>query len=102
MKFMVTGLPGAISVPPGQGMSLYKAAVAWFEERLKNGMIECHYVFPDQGGFAISNASSPEELFNELLSYPLYPFFSWEVKALCDWKQSYDTIIKIFEKTMAP
>ncbi len=98
MKFLVTGIPGAIPVPPRQGMSLYKAAAAWFEERLKNGRIECHYVFTDQGGFVIANANTHEELFEELLSYPLYPFFTWEVKALCDWKHSYDTIIRIFEK----
>jgi muconolactone delta-isomerase len=98
MKYMVTAKPGMIPIPPEQAVALYKAAEAWTEERLKDGRIESTYVFPERGGFSIGNIDSHEELFAELMTYPLYPFFDWEVQVLCDWKESFQRVIEYFEK----
>lgn len=98
MKYMVMGTPSATPIPLEQAEYIYTAAIAWVEERLKNGKIECSYIFADRGGFAISNVNSQEELFDELLSYPLFPFFVWEVKVLVDWKHSYQSIIGLYKK----
>ena len=98
MKYMVLGRQGSTPIPPEQAVNLYTAAIAWMEERLKNGKIECHYTFPDRGGFAIANVNSAEELDDEILSYPLYPFFDWEVSVLVEWKHSYHSIMGFFKK----
>ena len=44
------------------------------------------------------NAESSEAVFEMILDYPLYPFFEWEVTALCDWQHGYDKNIEYFEK----
>jgi hypothetical protein len=98
MKYMVLGRQGSTPIPPEHAVNLYTAAIAWMEERLKNGKIECHYTFPDRGGFAIANVNSAEELDDEILSYPLYPFFDWEVSVLVEWKHSYHSIMGFFKK----
>ena len=98
MKFMVTGTPSSTPIPPEQGVFLYTAAIAWMEERLNNGKVDCHYTFPDRGGFAIVNVNTAEELDDEILSYPLYPFFDWDVAVLAEWKHSYRSIMELFKK----
>jgi hypothetical protein len=97
MKYMVIGNPSSTPIPPDQAVNIYTSAIAWMDERLKNGKIDCHYTFAERGGFAIANVNSPEELFDEMLSYPLYPFFDWEVSVLVEWKHSYHSIIALFK-----
>jgi hypothetical protein len=98
MKYLVIGNPSLTPIPPEQAVFIYKAAMDWIDERLKNGKIESHYIFAERGGFSIANVNSVEELFDELLSYPLYPFFDWEAKALVDWKHGYNSIIGLYKK----
>jgi hypothetical protein len=98
MKYLVIGNPNLIPMPLEHAVSLYQAAVVWQDERLKSGKMDCTYIFADSGGFAISNVNSQEELFDELLSYPLYPFFDWEVKALVDPKHGYNSVIEYYKK----
>ncbi len=98
MKFLVTARPGSTPIPPEHAVGLYTAAMTWVDERLKNGKLDCHYTFPDRGGFAIANVNSAEELDDEILSYPLYPFFDWEVKVLVEWRHSYNSIMGLFKK----
>jgi hypothetical protein len=64
---------------------------------LQDGM-ECHYNFFGGGGFAISNADSHEEILGNLLSYPLYPFFVWEVVPLLDWEESIGKYIEFYQR----
>jgi hypothetical protein len=84
MKYLTTALPGTMPVPPEQAAGLYQAASEWIEAGLADGRFECVYLFPDGGGIAIGNADSHEEVFETLLSYPMYAFFNWEVKPLCE------------------
>jgi muconolactone delta-isomerase len=98
MKYLITAKPGALQVPRERGVALYKAAKQWVNAALADGRFDCHYVFPDAGGFSIANADSHEEVFDTLLSYPVYPFFEWEVRALCDCGHTYDTIIRYFQR----
>ena len=94
MKYLVTALPGTTPIPPEQLADLYRAATAWIEAGLEEGRFECVYVFADAGGIAIGNADSHEAVFDTLLTYPLYPFFRWEVKPLCDWRHVFNTIVE--------
>ena len=96
MKFLIMVLPIPLPVPPEKGAELYQAAEEWIAERLEDGRMDCAYVFADGGGLAISNAETHEQVFDELISYPLYPFFRWEVRLLCDLAHSFGTIIEAY------
>ena len=97
MKFLIITRKQTMPIPREMGISLYQAATAWVNAGLADGTIDCHYVFAETGGFAITNAPSHEAVFDGLLSYPLFPFFEWEIKALCDWGHTYESIIQYFE-----
>ena len=98
MKYLVIATPRPVPVPPEQAISLYKATIAWIDEREKNGMIDANYIFIGGGGFAITNVDSQEKGYDELLSYPLYPFFEWDVKPLVDWKHAFNSAIELYKK----
>ena len=91
-------LPIPLPVPPEQGAELYQAAGKWISERLEDGRMDCAYVFVDGGGLAIRNAETHEQAFDELMSYPLYQFFRWEVKPLCDWEHTFGSIIEAYSR----
>ena len=101
MKFLVTGKLGPTPMPPQQAAAILQAGKDWFSARLADGRIDCHYVFPESGGFAITNADSNEEVLDSLVEYPLYPFMTWEVRPLCDWSHSYDKYIELWQKIAA-
>jgi hypothetical protein len=98
MKYLVIANPSLTPIPPEQAVNIYKAAFLWIDERHKNGKIESTYIFNEGGGFSIVNVNSQEELFDAMLSYPLYPFFDWEVKALVEWKHGYNSVIEFYKK----
>lgn len=98
MKYLVIANPSLNPIPMDQAVNIYNAAIAWTDEKLKNGKIDCNYVYVGGGGFSIGNANSQEELFDVLLSYPLYPFFNWEVKPLVDWKHAENSVIEFYKK----
>jgi hypothetical protein len=98
MKYIVIASSNRVPIPPEKGINLYKAATAWTDERLKNGKLDCSYVYVGGGGFSIANVNSQEEGYDALLSYPLYPFFDWEVKPIVDWKHAYNSAIEIYKK----
>lgn len=96
MKFLVTAMPDR-QIPVEMGAALYQAAVAWTEERIADGRIECTYIFAQTGGMAVIEVDSHEQVFDEIMSYPLSGFFEWEVMALADWRHSYQTLIALFQ-----
>lgn len=99
MKYLVTSQLGARPIPRELGVRLYQAAKEWLKARLAEGKLDCTYIFPDlSGGLAIANADSHEEVLDDLLDYPLYPFFDWEVTPVCDWSHSFDKLIEYFQK----
>ena len=98
MKYLVIASSNSVPIPPEMAVNIYKAAIAWMDERIKNGKLDCSYVYVGGGGIAIANVNSQEELFDELLSYPLYSFFYWEVETLVDWKHAYKSVIELYKK----
>jgi hypothetical protein len=98
MKYLVVANPNHVPVPPEQALGLYKATSAWIDERIKNGRIDVNYTFLGGGGLAIANVETQEQAFAELLSYPLYAFFDWEVKPLVGWQQAFNILIELYTK----
>ena len=100
MNFLVTGTRNyLVPMTPEQGLALLQAAKEWTKARLADGSMDCSYIFADtQGGFAISNADSHEELMDRLMGYPLWAFFTWEVKALGDSGPQFDRLVAFYQK----
>jgi hypothetical protein len=94
----VTARPNTTTIKVKYGTSLFQMAQEWAKSRLADGTFDCHYGFADLGAFVIANADSHEALFDEILDCPLYPFFDWEINALCDWQHMYDKNIAYFRK----
>jgi muconolactone delta-isomerase len=94
MKYLITGKPVNTPMPPEQELALSQAEKEWFNARLADGTVECHYTFLDEGGFAICNVDSHEALWDLLVTYPFYPFTILEVRALCDWVHASDSLIE--------
>ncbi len=101
MKYLVILTPNQTPLPLDMAEKLYRAAIAWTEERLKNGKMETTYIFNEKGGFSVANVNSQEELFDEMLSYPLYPFFDWEITPLVEWRHGYNSVIESYKKMVA-
>ena len=98
MKYLVTATPKGVPIPPDQAADLFQVAKDWMNTRINDGTIDCSYVFLGGGGFSISNGDTHEEVYSGLTSYPMYPFFSWEVKALCDWEYTFNLTIERYKE----
>jgi muconolactone delta-isomerase len=98
MKFLVTARPGTIPIKIKHGVRLFQAAKDWANERLADGTFDCHYACSDLGGISVTNADSHEAVQDLILDCPLYPYFNWEVTALCDANHSYDKNTEYFKK----
>jgi hypothetical protein len=99
MKYLVTCRPAPTTIPPERVIAMTRVAMDWIEARLADGSMETTYVFPHRGGIAIMEAGSPEELMRMLHGYPLYPVFTWEVQALCDWRQGFENVIELLQRS---
>ena len=97
MKFYVAAA-FSTPVPPEMGTALYEASIEWLKAKIKEGKIECHYTYPQGGGFAIVVSKSHEELTADLQSFPLFPFMSWEVIPVVDWEFGYNLGVEAFKK----
>ena len=98
MKFLVTGSPGPTSIPREQGAELLQAGFAWIQSKLGDGTIDCQYNVFGGSGIAIVNADSHEQLLQDLLAYPLYPFFSWKVTPLLDHENSFEAYSSFYQR----
>ena len=98
MKYLITGLPGSNPLPVEQGAALLQAGKAWIKERIADGSLDCHYSFFGGGGIAIGNATSHEELLADILAYPLYPFFEWDVQPLLEFEEAYENYIEFYHQ----
>ena len=95
MKYLITALTGTTPVPPDQAVELWEAAREWIGTRMIETRFGIMSIFADgSGAIAVVDAEKHEEVFDLLLSYPLYPFFRWEVKPLCEWEHAFTTIIE--------
>ena len=99
MKYLVMARTGAVPIPPEKASDLFKEAKEWIKIHLANGKHDCHHLFVEGGaGFSIVNADSHEELMDEIIDYPLYPFLDWEVNALCDSDHGYEALVELWQK----
>ena len=92
MKYLFVAKPGGELLPPEKAMEAYKASQTYGNERLEDGRYDCAYAFFEGGGFAIVNADSHDEVYNQLLKYPMFAQFIWEVKPLLDWNKTFTSI----------
>ncbi len=100
MKFLIIGEPISASenFSKEQILKLYQESMEWLNEQLDSGKMLCHYIFPGQGGMAIVDVDSNDELHELLRAYPLQRFFDWEIRPLCDWKPIYAQYIESYQK----
>lgn len=98
MKYFIMATPLPIPMPPDQAAELYRATRDWIAERIDDRRFDCVHMFMGGGGVAIRNAESHEEVYNELLAYPLYRFFDWSVEPLVDWEHGFGTILSGYER----
>ena len=98
MKYLVIAKPGMTPIPPEHGADLLKATNDWLDAKLADGSIDVTYNFFGGGGFAISNSDSHENVLANLLSYPMYPFFEWEVKPILDREESLEQYIAFYQR----
>jgi hypothetical protein len=98
MKFLIVAKPGNLQIPVDQGAVLLEAGLGWLKAKLADGSLDCLYNFFGGGGFGIGNADSNEELLGNLLAYPLYPFFTWEVTPLLDLEASLEKYMDFYKK----
>jgi hypothetical protein len=85
MKFLITATPNSTPMPAGEKAArLYQIAEEWVDVQMEEGIVECIYSFPQGGGFSISNLDSHEALLAHILDYPLYSYFTFDVKPLVD------------------
>jgi hypothetical protein len=98
MKYMITATPGPQSAPPKMGAALMKAAKTYIESKLADGTFDSVHLFFGGGGIAIGNSDSHEQMLADMLDYPLYPFFNWEVEPLLELSESMDKYAGFYEK----
>ena len=88
MKYLVMATPLPIPIPP----ELFEEARHWIGERIADRRFDCVYMFLGGGGVAVRNAESHEEVYSELLAYPLYGFFEWTIEPLVGWEHAFSVI----------
>jgi hypothetical protein len=98
MKYLIVAKPGTTQIPVEQGAVLIQAGLSWIQAKLADGTIDSTYNVIGGGGIAIGNADSPEQILADLLEYPLYPFFSWEVTPLLDLDSSLAGYIEFYKR----
>ena len=97
MKYLIVAKPGGDPVPPDQLQDAYKGSQKYGNAFIDDGTFDCIYAFFEGGGFAVTNANSHDEVYKQLLSYPMYSSFIWEVKPLLDWNKTFETVQGMFE-----
>jgi len=98
MKYLITAAPGQQMVPPKMGAALMTAAKGWLEAKIADGSFDSVHLFFGGGGFAIGNSDSHEQMLEDMLEYPLYPFFDWEIKPLLELNESMEKYARFYEK----
>lgn len=97
MKFLIIAKPGGAPIAPDKAHETYKAAQTYGNNFLEDGTHDCAYAFFGGGGLAISNADTADEVYKNLIKYPMYPNFVWEVTPLLDWNETFGSILSAFK-----
>ncbi|MHA2249491.1 MAG: hypothetical protein ACXAD7_03965 [Candidatus Kariarchaeaceae archaeon] len=83
---------------PENYVELVKAANDWLKSKLADGTLDCVYSIVPGGGVAIGNADTHEKIYDDILAYPLFPFFEWDVKPLADTDHALNSVISMLGK----
>lgn len=94
MKFLVIGKPTTREMPPESRLAIYQAARQVYQDWVEDGIVDRIYGLTAAGGVAIMNADSPEQLWDALSAWPLYPYGTWEVHPLTDYAYVLDKYIE--------
>jgi hypothetical protein len=97
MKFLLIAKPGPMP-PPAETA---RAAQEWLQTKLDDGTFESVYAFPEGGGCSIGENASHEQLMEELMEYPLSPFFEFEAKPLVEIDAAFARFIPFVEQASA-
>lgn len=98
MKFVVIGTPRENGSSDKTPVEMLKLAKKWIDEMKAKGSIESVYQIIPQGGLAIGNYDSEEALYRDIVQYPLYSSFNWDIKPIMDYTELFDTAIDIVSK----
>lgn len=98
MKYLIVAKPGTIPIPIDTGANMLQGGAAWIKGKLADGSLDCVYNVFGGGGIAIGNAETTERMLADLLEYPLYPFFTWEVTPLMEFESSLNEYIKYYQR----
>ena len=98
MKYLITAIPGPTQMPSEHGVALLQAGLAWIKSKLADGSLDCTYNYFGGGGIAIGNADSHEQILADLLEYPLYPFFEWDVTPLLDLDTTLEQYVGFYQR----
>lgn len=98
MKYLIVTKLGTTPMPVEQGADLIQMGLSWIKAKLDDGSLDCAYNLIGGGGLGIGNADSHEQILAELLEYPLYPFFTWEVTPLLDLESSMAGYIEMYKR----
>jgi hypothetical protein len=97
MKFLIITKPRTVPLPENY-VEIVKAAKDWLKSKLADSTLDCVYSFIPSGGIAIGNAESHEKIYDDILTYPLFPFFEWKVKPLADTDHALSSVISMLSK----
>lgn len=98
MKYLIMAKPGDTAMPREQAAELLAAGLEFMKAKLASGSLDVAYNVIGGGGMGIGNAESHEELLGNLLDYPLYPFFNWEITPLLDLDESIAQYISFYNR----
>lgn len=88
MKYLVSATPGPLPPSPEQ----FDAAMAWLDDKLGDGTLDCVFGYLEGGGFSISNADSHRDVLELMADYPLYGLAVWDIRPLLEFKDGIDTV----------
>ena len=90
MKFLIVTMQNQM-VPPEHALPLLDAFMAYVDKYKKSGHFEAEWSFSGmQGGGAIVEVDSLEELDTLIIEYPLGPFSNIQIYPLVDLEDSID------------
>jgi hypothetical protein len=98
MKFHVTLRPRIHPYEFDDPVGLIKATQSYFEDSVKNGVIELAYGFLDNGGFMIIDANSPEDLWDVIHLNPINWAFEYTIEPLIAMGHSFTRFFESVEQ----
>ena len=106
MKFLtcLKFKPGLPPSNPKMLIAINEACKVWIKAKLEDGTLDCAYNVlpstPNYYGTGILNASSLEEVWRVLSTYPGLPITDYEVYPLSNVYQAIDDVIAATQKMM--